>query len=399
MLTELHNLPESLEELEITGNYLKKLDTKPLTSLKILRISDNELEILENLPESIEEIECENNQLTKLDLAGLHNLRSLHCSNNQLLVVANPPTTLTDFEMENNPFLEISRDIDPEDQVKSEKRVDYLESMNEYFELKRKYEEKKKEYDFMRKNPFMNHMSNDDVDMNDLNDLLSGLFFGQGLGGLGGGIRVMNMNQMGGMPDFFNPPHQGSRIHMFRNGIPVQQKPAPINHTFQINLDQVLNGGQFPIEIERWIIENNMKIHEKQTIYVDIPKGIDDGEMILLKEQGNMVDYDCKGDVKIFVKVLNNTSFERRGLDLFIEKHISLKESLCGFSFELKYINGKVYTINNQTGNIIQPEYQKIIHNMGLTREKTKGNLIIQFKVDYPTSLTTEQIQKINEVL
>jgi DnaJ-class molecular chaperone len=259
--------------------------------------------------------------------------------------------------------------------------------------------EKKKEYDFMRKNPFMNHMSNDDVDMNDLNDLLSGLFFGQGLGGLGGGIRVVNMNQMSDFGHGFNPPHQGSRIHMFRNGIHLQQKPAPINHTFQINLDQVLNGGQFPIEIERWIIENNMKIHEKQTIYVDIPKGIDDGEMILLKEQGNMVDDDCKGDVKIFVKVFNNTSFERRGLDLFIEKHISLKESLCGFSFELKYINGKVYTINNQTGNIIQPGYQKIIPNMGLSRENTKGNLIIHFKVDYPTSLTTEQIEKINEVL
>lgn len=145
MLTELHNLPESLEELDLTGNYLKKIDTKSLKFLKILRISDNELETLDHLPESIEEIECENNQLTKLDLAGLHNLRSLHCSNNQLLVVANPPTTLTDFEMENNPFLEISRDIDPEDRVKSEKRVDYLESMNEYFELKRKYEEKKKQ--------------------------------------------------------------------------------------------------------------------------------------------------------------------------------------------------------------------------------------------------------------
>jgi DnaJ family protein A protein 2 len=121
--------------------------------------------------------------------------------------------------------------------------------------------------------------------------------------------------------------------------------------------------------------------------------------MILLKEQGNMVDDDCKGDVKIFVKVLNNTCFERRGLDLFIEKHISLKESLCGFSFELKYINGKVYTINNQTGNIIQPGYQKIIPNMGLSRENTKGNLIIHFKVDYPTSLTTEQIEKLNEIL
>jgi len=47
--------------------------------------------------------------------------------------------------MENNPFVEISREIDPEDKAKSEKRLDYLESMNEYFELKRKYEEKKKQ--------------------------------------------------------------------------------------------------------------------------------------------------------------------------------------------------------------------------------------------------------------
>jgi hypothetical protein len=145
MLTELHDLPESLEELDITGNYLQKFDANSLKSLKILRVSDNELEAMDHLPESIEEIECENNQLTKIDLAGCINLRLLHCSNNQLLVVSNPPESLTDFEMENNPFLEISKDIDPEDKAKSDKRVDYLESMNEYFALKRKYEEKKKQ--------------------------------------------------------------------------------------------------------------------------------------------------------------------------------------------------------------------------------------------------------------
>jgi DnaJ-class molecular chaperone len=36
---------------------------------------------------------------------------------------------------------------------------------------------------------------------------------------------------------------------------------------------------------------------------------------------------------------------------------------------------------------------------MSLARENTKGNLIIHFKVDYPTSLTTEQIEKLNEIL
>ena len=268
--------------------------------------------------------------------------------------------------------------------------------------------EKKREYDLIRKNPFLEGLGGMNMggmnmganDMNELNDLLSGLFFNQGFGGNHGGIHV-SMNHMGMQDMFggFNPPHQGSRIRIFRNGVPVHQKPPPINHTLQINIEQVLNGAQLPIEIERWIVENNIKLYEKETIYVDIPKGIDDGEMIILNNQGNIIDNETKGDVKIFIKVNNNTEFVRKGLDLYIEKNISLKESLCGFSFELKYINGKVYTINNQIGNIIQPEYQKIIIGMGLMRENTKGNLIIHFKVKYPDVLSIEQIDKLKEIL
>jgi DnaJ family protein B protein 4 len=254
--------------------------------------------------------------------------------------------------------------------------------------------EKKKEYDFMKNHKgFPPGMD----DMGDINDLLSSLF--------GGGIRVahMGMPGMGGFSSMggfhsFNPPHQGANIHMFRNGIPVQQKPPTIIHNLTIEINQVLNGIQLPIDIERWIIENNLKVHEKQTIYIDIPKGIDDGEIIVLQNQGNVVDDNCKGDVKIHIKVNNNSIFERRGLDLYVEKQISLKESLCGFSFELKYLNDKVYTINNQIGNIIPPDYKKVIPGMGLSREKAKGNLIINFKIQFPSSLSQEQIEKLNEL-
>jgi DnaJ family protein B protein 4 len=254
--------------------------------------------------------------------------------------------------------------------------------------------EKKKEYDFMKNHKgFPPGMD----DMGDINDLLSSLF--------GGGIRVahMGMPGMGGFSSMggfhsFNPPHQGANIHMFRNGIPVQQKPPTIIHNLTIDINQVLNGIQLPIDIERWIIENNLKVHEKQTIYIDIPKGIDDGEIIVLQNQGNVVDDNCKGDVKIHIKVNNNSIFERRGLDLYVEKQISLKESLCGFSFELKYLNDKVYTINNQIGNIIPPDYKKVIPGMGLSREKAKGNLIINFKIQFPSSLSQEQIDKLNEL-
>jgi DnaJ family protein A protein 2 len=204
---------------------------------------------------------------------------------------------------------------------------------------------------------------------------------------------------MGGMPGF--PP--GAQFHVFHNGIPVNigkqfQKPSPINKTVNIDIEQVYNGATIPLDIERWINDNGTKIFEKETLYVSIPKGIDENEIILLKDKGNIVNEQCKGDVKIFIKITNTTDIKRNGLDLLYEKHISLKEALCGFTFEIKFINGKIYTLNNNSGNIITPEYRKIIPNMGLTREGHTGNLIVIFHIEFPEKLTNEQIKKLTDV-
>jgi DnaJ-class molecular chaperone len=69
------------------------------------------------------------------------------------------------------------------------------------------------------------------------------------------------------------------------------------------------------------------------------------------------------------------------------------------FSFEIKYINGKSYTLNNNKGNIIPSEYKKVYPDMGLVRDNCKGNMIIHFHVTFPEKLTEEQIVKLIEVL
>ena len=119
----------------------------------------------------------------------------------------------------------------------------------------------------------------------------------------------------------------------------------------------------------------------------------------MLENQGNIINENCKGDIKIFIKIENDTGFQRRGLDLIFEKKISLKEALCGFSFELRYINGKDYTIHNPSGNVIPFGYHKIIPNMGLTRDEHVGNMIIVFTIELPTSLTEEQIAGLSKLL
>ena len=51
--------------------------------------------------------------------------------------------------------------------------------------------------------------------------------------------------------------------------------------------------------MERWVKVDNEKRIEKEKIYVDIPKGIDDNELIIIKNKGNIIDETLKGDLKI----------------------------------------------------------------------------------------------------
>jgi DnaJ-class molecular chaperone len=260
-------------------------------------------------------------------------------------------------------------------------------------------EEKKQEYDLMRNNSFAKMFqrgggSNTMDQFDPMEEMLSNLF----------GMHGMPFGMKGGGPmgmGFASP-----NIHIFKNGVPVGglgsnqlQKPTPIIKSLYINMEQVLTGATVPIDIERWIIENGTKMVEKETLYVDIPRGIDDNEIIIIRERGNIMSDFCKGDVKLFIKVSNNTDLQRNGLDLILEKKITLKESLCGFSFDLKYVNGKNYTINNNSGNIIPPGHKKIIPNMGLTRDKHTGNLIIAFEVEFPTKLKEDIVLKLSEIL
>lgn len=246
--------------------------------------------------------------------------------------------------------------------------------------------EKRKAYDMSKNNPFSNIMSGRGG--NPMDDLFSQLF-GHGM-------------QQHGFPFGQGSPF-GPNVQIFRNGVPVNmqqglQKPTPIVKTINIKMETVLVGINIPIEIERWMNENGNKVFEKETIYVDIPKGIDDGEIIIIRDKGNMLNDDIKGDIKLFIKIDNNTEFKRNGLDLCFNKTITLKEALCGFTFELNYLNGKSYTITNAGGNIVPSGFRKIIPNMGFTRDSHVGNLIIIFDVTFPAKLSSDVISELQKI-
>ena len=289
------------------------------------------------------------------------------------------------------------------------------ESAQKFQKISEAYEtlgdaDKKKEYDMTRNNPFikmMGGMGGMPMDMNQgqnvmgqnvMDDLLANLFGFAGMGGHGQGLPPGF--HMQGMPPAFSSGF-GPNVRVFHNGRPVnmpQQKPAPIIVTINVPIDKILTGTTVPIDVERWIVENGNKVHEHETIYVAIPKGMDEGEIILLKDKGNAIGDDLRGDVKVVVKVENTTGFQRSGLDLVLSKSISIKEALCGFTFELKYITGRTYTINNNAGNIIPNGYKKIIPSMGFSRDGHTGNLVIVFDVKFPEKLSDASLEALKKI-
>lgn len=247
---------------------------------------------------------------------------------------------------------------------------------------------KREQYDMGSNNieiPFHNMAGNPNFP--DINHIFNMMFNG-GMGGMGG---------MG-----------GPNIRVFHGGVPINinggfnqvRVPEPIIKNIQITIEESFTGCTMPIEIERWVLNNNVKTMENETLYINIPQGIDNNEAILVKEKGNVVNQTIRGDIKIGIQIVNNSKFKRHGLDLIYKHEISLKEALCGFSIEFVHLSGKKLRLNNQDNpSIIKPGYRNLFKSMGMTRDQNVGSLILELDIRFPDSLTSEQMLNLSNIL
>jgi DnaJ-class molecular chaperone len=261
--------------------------------------------------------------------------------------------------------------------------------------------EKKREYDNTQNNPFMRGNSfgggHGGGHGGPSDDIFKMFFGGHGMTGMGG------MPGMGGQQfpgDIFGevPGFPGGNVRVFRNGMNVNRKPEILVKNINLTLKESYEGINYPLNIDRTIILNNEKKLEKETFYINIFKGIDNNETIIIKEKGNIINGQ-KGDLKLLIRITNETQFRREGLTLIINKDITLKEALCGFIFEINHLNGKKYKINNDKGNIIKPNYNKEIQELGIIREDKKGRLIVIFNIIFPDTLEHDKIDLLNDIL
>jgi len=197
------------------------------------------------------------------------------------------------------------------------------------------------------------------------------------------------MHQMGNMgePMIF---HFDEMNHM--------NQVQPLETVIELTFEQAAMGHSMPVTVTRDLVMGMHRTKETEKIYVTIPAGIDNGEILEILEKGHHTQHK-KGSLKIHIHVKPHEVFERKGLHLYCQHTLEFKESICGFDFTLTLLDGSTLKLKSSAGHIIQNMDEKIIKGKGLHREGGEGDLMIRFRVLPPKVLTPEQVELFSNLL
>ena len=132
-------------------------------------------------------------------------------------------------------------------------------------------------------------------------------------------------------------------------------------------------------------------VRKRKTIKVNIPAGIDHGQTISLRGQGNAgKNGGPAGDLLITVMVQPHELFHRDGVDVFCEAPITFAQAVLGAELEIPTLDGKVkYSIpeGTQTGTVFRLKGKGI----PVLNGRGRGDQYVTVTIETPRNLNKEQ--------
>lgn len=138
-------------------------------------------------------------------------------------------------------------------------------------------------------------------------------------------------------------------------------------------------------------------IRKTKTIEVDIPAGIDEGQMIKLGGQGELGSRGGpRGDLYIEVNVNAHPLFTREGYDVYLEMPITFAQATLGDKIQVPTLDGKVeYEIpeGTQTGTVFRLKGKGIPK----LRSNVRGDQYVKVTVEIPKKLNDKQKELVRQ--
>lgn len=132
-------------------------------------------------------------------------------------------------------------------------------------------------------------------------------------------------------------------------------------------------------------------VRKARTLTVKIPAGIDNGQTISLRGEGNAgQNGGSAGDVYVTIAVSAHELFKRRGQDVMIDMPVTFVQATLGAELTVPTIDGKI-TYNMPEGT--QPETVFRIRGKGIPNinGRGRGDHFVKVKIEIPKNLSAEQ--------
>ena len=132
--------------------------------------------------------------------------------------------------------------------------------------------------------------------------------------------------------------------------------------------------------------------HKREKIKVDIPKGIESGQSVIVRGMGNSGAKGGRdGDLYVQVAIKKNARFARKGNDLYCRLPITPSKAALGGRVEFLHINGEVLSIDIPAGSE-SGQYLKV-RGKGIAPGRKglfakDGDLFVELHVTTPKKLT-----------
>jgi len=204
--------------------------------------------------------------------------------------------------------------------------------------------------------------------------------FGGGLGGMPGG--------MGGMP--------GGMGGMGGMGMKPEREKV-VKRDLAVSLEDLYIGTTKKLKIKRTLLSGQQ---EEKVLTVVVKAGWKEGTKITFPNDGDQLSQGAFQDMVFVIKEQKHSSFERQDNDLKTTMKISLKEALTGVNRTITMLDGSQRQIT--FNDVIAADSSRRVVGEGWPITKTpgkKGDLIITFKVAFPTTLTEQQKQVLRQNL
>ncbi len=135
---------------------------------------------------------------------------------------------------------------------------------------------------------------------------------------------------------------------------------------------------------------------KEEEININIPSGVEDGEMIRLSGMGEAVPGGSSGDLYAKVHVKKDPTFQRDGNDIRMDLDIKLTDAILGATYTIDTLEGK---INLKIPAGISFNEILRVRGKGVPLQNSKrGDLLVRIKITMPKKLSRNARKAIEEL-